>query len=848
MRRTFLFLTIVCLIPASVRAQDRSDDPLDKRDDKDPSALTRFLERPRPERTRPLSIYDQSERERSPGFEAANSSQGIVRYVNSGFLDYDRRSNDFIEGADFLADDVGLCRPQPSDFYPVCDHDCTIGCLDNWCDNDCGCCTTDEWCQHPCSGPRGNCYIGEDGSWYCNDVQGDVSGDEFQYAQSAIRLGWWGTTTKGSPQKVGEYQSLSSSPFWDVDMIRSDGSRTLDLVLSGLDNEANNARLNYYGPGMTGKFKYDRFFRRWDHDPLTGTPYLPGTPFPPGGQALPGDVGNVRAQDLNVGENYAIRVQQLDAKFQGDLMENVKWKLNLWGMRKSGERQANAVAHCFNGNAPAAPGLNGNTCHILSQRQNIDWLTMEIQPGIEARFESATVEYLHTIRSFGQSDQIVDRSYTRFNFTPASGTLGPDYNYAMVPENITQIDQIKVGASLTPTNEFYGVAFHGDTHNELRDTHRRFDAFDARITNTAIDKVTLTGYANMYFEDNQLPPSLFASPPLGPSLPPPPVGPVDNQFLRHPVDYQRTRTGLRSAWKPFQDRDDLEGDDERWRTLSIVSGYEYYFLGRNFAVYPTALGTFRQPDTTTHLIELGPSMQWNSSFYNYVRYKGRLIEDPLVGVRENNGRFNSNQPEQDHRIEIGGTWTPSSDFMATAQFSIVNSWQHSQFARFDENSYPMVFTLWHAPTDRLSLTAGYAYFSNWIDQDTTLGFTVPNAPVPPLRTETTPWSYDGQNHLVSLNANYAWTSTVSLVGGMEWNRGTNVFSIPASPAGADWSLVPSLAGVIVETQRYTAGFDWMPYNNVNFYARYVYFDYQDNSRTYDSGTSHMALAGSSIVW
>ena len=44
----------------------------------------------------------------------------------------------------------------------------------------------------------------------------------------------------------------------------------------------------------------------------------------------------------------------------------------------------------------------------------------------------------------------MSRQYTRFNFNlpAASGFLGPDYDYAIVPENFTQIDRLKVGATV----------------------------------------------------------------------------------------------------------------------------------------------------------------------------------------------------------------------------------------------------------------------------------------------------------------------------------------------------------------------------------------------------------------
>jgi hypothetical protein len=157
----------------------------------------------------------------------------------------------------------------------------------------------------------------------------------------------------------------------------------------------------------------------------------------------------------------------------------------------------------------------------------------------------------------------------------------------------------------------------------------------------------------------------------------------------------------------------------------------------------------------------------------------------------------------------------------------------------------MVFTVWYAPSPRLSLTSGYAYYSNWIDQDITLGT---NRGVP-TDTETTRWNYAGQNHLVSFNANYALSENVQLVGGYEWDRGTNVFRVPASPnPGVDWSLLPSLSDVVVETNRVTAGADWQPRQYMDVYFRYIVFDYDDLSGGNDSGISHMALGGAGVNW
>jgi hypothetical protein len=665
----------------------------------------------------------------------------------------------------------------------------------------------------------------------------------------AVRFGWWGVGTDGSEIKTGEFQDLDSSPFWDVDFISSDGVRTWDVALSGLDNEANDARVRYFGPHGSGRLDFQRYLRRLDHDPLAGLAIDPGV-VPPAGPE-----GNVIVQDLNVGEDYAIRVEELDARFQGRVTDNVKWRLNLWGQRKFGERQVNATAHCFNNVADAPAGATGNVCHVLSQRQSIDWLTMEIQPAVEASFDNVAVEYSRTMRSFGSGDDAVFRQYTRFDFQGPGGNgfLGDEYQHALTPENFTQIDRLKITANVTECNQVYANLYIGETKNKFRDTHRDYDGYDLRWINSSIDDVTLTGYTSRYDETNEFPPFFLVGAPFAPPEPPTPG--LEERFARHPIDYRRTRAGIKSTWQPFGDRGPRSSNYGLWDGTSLASGYEYYQLERDFVTWNVSPTPFTQPNTRSHQLEFGPSTRWSPTFDTYTRYKVRFIDDPLIGVSERaeddpggvQGTFNTKLPEQEHIVEIGGTWAPAPNFMTTAQFDIVNSWHRSEFANFTEDSYPLVFTVWYAPTCRLSLTGGYAFYSNWIDQDITLGANRGN----PAQVETTRWDYSGENHLVSLGTSYAWSPCVQLIGGYEFNRGSNTFDIPISPHaadGVDWSTVETVADVIVETHRVTTGVDWQPYKNTNVYLRYIFYEYEDISAGLYSGTAHMALAGATRTW
>ena len=638
-------------------------------------------------------------------------------------------------------------------------------------------------------------------------------------AEGAVRFGWWAVDQNGNKIKVGEYQELRNSPFWNVDTVISDGERSVDFTGSGLDNEANSARLRFYDPNLSANVEYDRFLRRWDHDPLAGPQF----------QSL--TASGVGVEDLNVGEDYAVRVQELKASVKGDLGKDVKWRVNLWGLRKTGERQTTAIGHCFTATTAASTPDTVNTCHVLSQKQRIDWLTMEVEPVIDARFGAVNVQYARTMRTFGQSDQIVTREHTRYLDPYGTATN------AIVPESFTQIDRLKINSEVADDTHLYASFFNGDTHNDFRKTDRSFNGIDVRLSNESVDGLNVTVYAKSTRQDNQNPDSLLIE--------------EDPSDLRHPINYARFRTGITTRWRPFYDQHSYGPQFDPWRTFAVTSGYEYYELARDYAVWDVTNGPVSQGDTRRHQIRFGPSMKLSPELNTFVRYQGRFIADPLFGVAKGRNalppRVNSSQPEQEHGVDFGASWNPASNLTATAQFSAVSRWNNSAPLNqidYQETSFPIVTTLWFAPTDKLSLTGGYAYFSNWIDQEVNVSYTGRIGEAEALQTD-----YDGTNQVVSFNANYACSEDFRLVGGIEWNRGNNSFRLadPLTFAG-DYSQVAGFSSVLVETTRFNAGFDHQLSPGIASYFRYNYFDYNDETAAYNSGTAHFFLAGLSATY
>ena len=175
------------------------------------------------------------------------------------------------------------------------------------------------------------------------------------------RAGGWGVHQTGSPTKVDEYQSPNSSPFWNVDGIMSDGNRTVDLTATGSDNDDQMAHVHFYGgPRLEADVDWEQFPHQLDSHDYAGWNYLgqnntAGPVFKttgglhnsgPGNPQNPENVVLFTDNNLSPGQDFAIRVQEFKAKFQGHLTDNLLWKVDVFGIDKEGDRQANVFQHC----------------------------------------------------------------------------------------------------------------------------------------------------------------------------------------------------------------------------------------------------------------------------------------------------------------------------------------------------------------------------------------------------------------------------------------------------------------------------------------------------------------------
>jgi hypothetical protein len=716
-----------------------------------------------------------------------------------------------------------------------------------------------------------------------NDVRPNADGDVAaftempHYGACDVRFGYWAFWNTGSPAKTGEYQDLSPGAFFDVDQFSSDGIRTFAVTATGSDNLTDKASAYYYENGFTAKVDYDRYIHRLDHDPLNNMADANNPAQAADATQL------ILKQDLGSGQEYAVRVQEIKASFKSIISDNLKVRLDLWGMEKDGTRQVNTIAMCYSQTTtvpPDHPPVNtftGSRCHVLSTPQAIDWQTTEIKPVIEARLGGLTIEYSRPMRSFAANDASTSRYYDTTGVLSYGSNIsaGPPpvvntsaYQSAVVPNNYTQMDQVKLSGQLNDENRIYAYLMAGSTVDEEIGETRFFNDMDIRWTNTSIENVSLTGFGTVYNDDEKqpsvtnLPDSLSSTTPLVLSR----AGLNANQTLlaaetnRPAYDYEKTTAGLKTVWRPWGTGFGLGG-------LAITAGYEYDDIQRNTLVYTETSGAalpglpLSEQRTITNGFQIGPDVRWSPQFDTYLHYKYQNADQPLIGFSRDNGQYNTLLPTDDNIVEVGFTLMPSDHFIVNACVGVEDGKNHTQYANFSEQNYPVNINGWYGLTNRFSVSAGYAIYSNFVGQTITLADQNLPGNVTPAGNGALPsssiWSYGGQAQVVTLGSQYQASDRVRFTGQFEFVYGHDLISnsateVNTTKSGSGSPILTTDLGAFSEVQnrttRLTLGADWTVRPRLVVFGRYELYDFLDQEPGYQSGTAQGVMGGLSAMF
>jgi hypothetical protein len=381
---------------------------------------------------------------------------------------------------------------------------------------------------------------------------------------------------------------------------------------------------------------------------------------------------------------------------------------------------------------------------------------------------------------------------------------------------------------------------------------------DLRLTNTAIKNVSLTGYGTIYNDDEKqpvvqnLPDALGNVPALAPTAPATAntvLGLAENN--RPAYDYRKSTLGLNEVWRPWGTGFGLGG-------LAVTAGYEYCDLQRNNLLYsltstPSVVAV-DELHTITNDFQIGPDVRWSTHFDTYLHYKYQNADQPLIGFSRDNGQYNTLLPTTDNIVEAGFNLMPTEHFILNSCVGFENATNHSPFANFTEHNYPFNINAWYGPTQRFSLSAGYAFYSNFVAQNITLADQ--NLPT---TTGALPssgvWDYGGQAQVWTLGVKYQATPRVQLSGKFEFVLGHDLIDNSATEVNTTKAGAPVLItdlGAYSEVQnrttRLTLGADWqITPRIVNFY-RYELYEFLDQEPGYQSGTLQGVLGGVSATF
>ncbi len=247
--------------------------------------------------------------------------------------------------------------------------------------------------------------------------------------------------------------------------------------------------------------------------------------------------------------------------------------------------------------------------------------------------------------------------------------------------------------------------------------------------------MTLTGYAKKYVQEGEFPSVLL---------------PLENAAnIRTPINYDRTTAGFEARLAAVLRRVDLRS------RLRFSSGYEYRELERENAIFVEQAITGDNSFTKSNLINFRASMNWSPTVESYIRYRVSFIDDPLYAVPIRNTTTNTSLPTQMHGVQFGNTWTPSPSFFLHGMLGVEQQLELVRFRQLPGRQLRSgVYGVVLRRRRDGPYPGGLGFYSNWIDQDITLGSK--------SNPSTLPWEYGGRSDVINLGTTYAWTNRMTL--------------------------------------------------------------------------------------
>lgn len=527
--------------------------------------------------------------------------------------------------------------------------------------------------------------------------------------EGVVSVGGTFNDLSGALERVGEYEVFKKdlSPQVGAQVWGKTGTYLYDLFadFSGdARDQKYSARL--VGPRVKASFSFDRFLHRLDHDPLT---YI--------GSAISTFV--VRSTDTDPGAKYASTNGIWNADVEVAATDHLRLFASHHVQMRDGTRQVMAMSHCAN-------------CHVKSYSRELDETMQEVKAG--ARFTKGrfSVDYTLATRTLEEKAPDITNVYdnavhpqtaldvfrNRVSYDDENGPLV----FEQTPKFSKTTHTIRAAVGLPGDGAISGNFTRSTSTNDTSDFGMDFTGLSGRATMPLGKRAMLKAYFRRYDIETD---SVFVdiAEPTAPAGPHagltyaqayPSFGSPD--YVTHSAASRTpTEAALELSYRPNKKgsvnvgymyehitREAFEVEktttnrfkaSARYRPtkqLSLRARFDYSDVTNPFAALRAAKPAILQFDPTPGAVPF-PGLQY------FEMYASRSVDL-------------SNFPSSSTRGEGGLTWSPSGRMSLSAHYRYKTMTNDTlSGAKWQHQSHLPGVELWVAPSDRVTLSAGWGY-------------------------------------------------------------------------------------------------------------------------------------------
>jgi hypothetical protein len=298
----------------------------------------------------------------------------------------------------------------------------------------------------------------------------ETEADERIDTEASVSVGYRGTSVEDAPSRAREYDSLESSPLFNVKIFTDQGGYHLDLGADYLNEDDYKSEFHLDTKGLLRlDLRSERFFHNLDHIPYdngySGVPIDDSTmrtqtSSPVEGSRPEGWFENSAAgqelrayyTDQNPGDQYGLRLDTNEAKLRikcPDYPAHIN--LSYWRYEKKGEKQLRFVSE---GGIPGTYDQSTQCvgCHMQSKTRDIDRVTEEFKVNADAHagFVDVVLETLY--RTFHDREAIPVDEFGAHGRGRNSG----DYEHSEEPDS--QVKEATLRLNSAPSGGLVGSA------------------------------------------------------------------------------------------------------------------------------------------------------------------------------------------------------------------------------------------------------------------------------------------------------------------------------------------------------------------------------------------------------